>query len=93
MRGYFLRMKVQLSLPSKVLLVLCLIVVLMSAAWFALSSRGIQHLTLATGDLEGESYILGQAIAQVIHLNNPKLDISVLSTSGSDENLENIENG
>jgi uncharacterized protein len=86
-------MKVQLSLPSKVLLVFCLIVVLMSTAWFALSPRGVKHLTLATGDLEGESYILGQAIAQVVHLNNPKLDISVLSTSGSDENLENIENG
>jgi uncharacterized protein len=86
-------MKVQLSLHSKVLLLLCLTIILISTAWFTLSPSGIKHLTLATGDLEGESYILGQAIAQVIHLNNPKLDISVISTSGSDENLENIESG
>lgn len=86
-------MKVQLSLPSKVLLLLCLVAVLISANWVALSARRVEHLTLATGDLEGESYILGQAIAQVVRLNNPRLDLSVISTSGSDENLEQIENG
>jgi TRAP transporter TAXI family solute receptor len=86
-------MKIQLTLPSKVFLVLCLVVVLVSANWFAISVRRIEHLTLATGDLEGESYILGQAIAQVAHLNNPRLDISVISTSGSDENLKQIEQG
>jgi len=86
-------MKVRLSLPSKVLLVLCLIVVLISVNWAVINGRRVEHLTLATGDLEGESYILGQAIAQVVKLNNPKLNISVISTSGSDENLEQIEQG
>lgn len=86
-------MKVRLSLPSKVLLLICLVAVLISANWLALNARRVEHLTLATGDLEGESYILGQAIAQVVRLNNSKIDISVISTSGSDENLEQIENG
>jgi uncharacterized protein len=86
-------MNIQRSLLSKVLLCLCLLVILISANWVVLSARRVQHLTLATGDLEGESYILGQAIAEVVRLNNPKLEISVISTSGSDENLEQIENG
>jgi uncharacterized protein len=86
-------MNVQLSLPSKILLALCLVAVLVSAPWIALNARGVEHLTLATGDREGESYILGQAIANVVRVNTPKLNISVISTSGSDENLEQIENG
>lgn len=86
-------MNVRLSRPSKLLLGLCLIAVLVIVNWLALTTRQVEHLTLATGDLEGESYILGQAIAQVIHNNNPLLDISVISTSGSDENLEKIETG
>lgn len=86
-------MNVQLSLPSKLLIVLCLVAVLISANWVALSTRRTTHLILATGDLEGESYVLGQAIAQMVRLNNPKIDISVISTSGSDENLEQLEQG
>lgn len=86
-------MKAQLSLSSKILLVLCLTAVIISSNWVVQTARRVEHLTLATGDLEGESYILGQAIAQVVKLNNPKLDISVVSTSGSDENLEQIEQG
>lgn len=86
-------MKAQRLLWPKVLLFICLLVVLIGVNWAALNIRRIEHLTLATGDLEGESYIVGQAIAEVIKLNNPKLDVSVISTSGSDENLEQIENG
>lgn len=86
-------MQVQLSLPSKILLTLCLIAILVSANWVAINSRRVTHLNLACGDREGESYILGQAIAQVVRLNNPKFDISVVQTSGSDENFEQIEQG
>jgi len=86
-------MKAQLSLSSKVLLVLCLVAIIISTNVVAHNARRVEHLTLATGDLEGESYILGQAITQVVRLNNPKIDISVISSSGSDENLEQIEKG
>ncbi len=86
-------MSVRLSLPSKILLTLCLLIVLISANWVVLSARRTTHLTLASGDREGESYILGQAIAQVVRLNNPKIDIRVIPTSGSDENFEQIEQG
>jgi hypothetical protein len=64
-------MKVQLSLPSKVLLVLYLIVVLISTVWFALSPCGVTHLTLATGDLEGESYILSTTPALISLSSQP----------------------
>lgn len=86
-------MKVHLSLPSKILLGLCLVAILVSANWAAINSRRVTHLTLACGDREGESYMLGQAIAQVVRLNNPKFEISVVQTSGSDENFEQIEQG
>jgi len=86
-------MKVRLSLPSKVLLLVLLVAVLISTNWAVLNSRRVEHLTLATGDKEGESYIVGQAIAQTLHQNNLRLDVSVISTSGSDANLEEIEKG
>jgi hypothetical protein len=56
-----LEMNVQLSLPSKILLTLCLVAVLISVNWVALSARRTTHLVLATGDLEGETYIVQEA--------------------------------
>ncbi|MBD2153063.1 hypothetical protein H6G02_00870 [Leptolyngbya sp. FACHB-16] len=40
-----------------------MIVILISTNWVVLNNRRVEHLTLATGDMEGESYIVGQAIA------------------------------
>ncbi|MDX2097804.1 MAG: TAXI family TRAP transporter solute-binding subunit [Leptolyngbyaceae cyanobacterium bins.59] len=81
------------SLPplSRVLLTLCLLVATLSLLWFLLTQGQIRELTLAAGDPEGESYILSQAIAQVITANHPRLHIKVIATSGSDENLQLLE--
>lgn len=83
----------QLSLPSKILLALCLVFVLISTNWIAISSHRTTHLKLDCGEPKGESYILGRAIAQVVQQNNPRLDLSVIATSGSDQNFEQIEKG
>ncbi len=81
------------SLPplSRILLILCLIAALFSIAWVVFSGNQVRELTLAAGDPEGESYILSQAIAHVITANNPKLHVTVIATSGSDENLKLLE--
>ncbi|MBE9013002.1 hypothetical protein IQ250_22640, partial [Pseudanabaenaceae cyanobacterium LEGE 13415] len=71
-------MKAQLSLPSKILLTLCLVLVLVSVNWVAINSHRTTHLKLDCGEPQGESYILGQAIAKVIHENNPKITLSVV---------------
>ncbi|MDX2216689.1 MAG: TAXI family TRAP transporter solute-binding subunit [Oculatellaceae cyanobacterium bins.114] len=78
---------------SRILLLACLIAAFFSIAWVVLTGSQVRELTLAAGDPEGESYILSQAIAQVITANNPKLHVTVISTSGSDENLKLLENG
>lgn len=81
------------NLVIKILLVVGLVALLISANWVALKSRQVQTLTLASGDQEGESYILSQAIAQVVEANVPGLHITVVPTTGSDENLRQLEAG
>lgn len=76
---------------SRVLLSLCLVAALFSMTWVIVNGNQVRELTLAAGDPEGESYILSQAIAQVVTANNPKLHITVVATSGSDENLKLLE--
>ncbi|HEY9877805.1 MAG TPA: TAXI family TRAP transporter solute-binding subunit [Leptolyngbyaceae cyanobacterium] len=83
------------SLPTVVirLLLVCLVAVLAVLVWLGLHQGKVQHLTLAAGDPEGESYILSQAIAQVVQANNSRLQITVIPTSGSVENLQRLESG
>ncbi len=48
-------------------------------------------LTLATGEKNGEYYAFGQALAQVVARHYPQIQIEVLATEGSQENLELLE--
>lgn len=82
-----------LSPLSRLLLGCCLLVAIASIAWVGFSNSQGKQLTIAAGDREGESYILSQAIAQVVTANHPRLQITVRSTSGSDENLRLLEAG
>lgn len=75
------------------LLLVCLVAALAVLLWLNLDQGKVRHLTLAAGDPEGESYILSQAIAQVIQANDPNLQITVIPTSGSVENLQRLESG
>jgi uncharacterized protein len=83
------------SLPplSRILLLVCLAVAILSLVWFGLTHNQVRELKLATGDPEGESYILSQAITQVVMDNNPRLHITVIPTGGTDENLRRLEAG
>jgi uncharacterized protein len=83
------------SLPplSRILLLVCLAVAILSLVWFGLTHNQVRELKLATDDPEGESYILSQAIAHVVMANDPRLHIAVIPTGETDENLRRLEAG
>jgi hypothetical protein len=51
----------------------------------------VHYLTIAAGSKQGESYILSQAMAQLIAKYQPKIQIQVLETKGSEENIHLLE--
>ncbi|MEG4303854.1 TAXI family TRAP transporter solute-binding subunit [Microcoleus sp. D3_18a_C4] len=51
----------------------------------------VYELTLATGTKTGYYYPFGQAIAEVVMQQNPRLRIKVVETEGSDENMRRLE--
>lgn len=53
----------------------------------------IHRLTLATASSSGEYYAFGQAFAEVIANHHPDIEITVVETQGSLQNLELIETG
>src|ERR1700749_1494757 len=52
-----------------------------------------QHLTLATGSASGESYILGNALKKVVERHYPKIQIQLIETGGTVENLQMLSEG
>jgi uncharacterized protein len=52
-----------------------------------------EHLTLAAGASNGESYILGSALKTVVERHNPRVRITLLETGGTVENLKMLEDG
>jgi uncharacterized protein len=53
----------------------------------AVEANHVYRLTLAAGDSAAESYVLGQAIAQVVRANQPRIHIQVMPTGGTVENM------
>lgn len=51
------------------------------------------HLILVAGSQDGESYILSKAIEAVIEAKKPRIQIDVIETSGTSENLRKLEAG
>jgi uncharacterized protein len=51
------------------------------------------RLEFAAGDTHSESYILSQAIAQVVTANQPRIQIKVIPTGGTVENIDLLEAG
>jgi TRAP transporter TAXI family solute receptor len=78
---------------SKILLLICFVIAVLSLIWFVLTKGQVRELVWAAGDVEAESYTLSRAIAQVVAAHDPKLQITVIPTSGSDENLRRLEAG
>lgn len=48
-------------------------------------------LTLAAGDAQGEYYAFGQALAKLIEERDPTIQIDVVATEGSQQNLDLLE--
>ncbi|HEY9909856.1 MAG TPA: TAXI family TRAP transporter solute-binding subunit [Thermosynechococcaceae cyanobacterium] len=62
--------------------------------WNFISSTLKTHkLVLAAGSRDGESYILSQAVKQVVEARNPKIQIEVVETGGTQENITRLEKG
>ncbi len=51
------------------------------------------RLKLAAGDQLGESYILSEAIEKTVEARHPKIQIELVETGGTSENLEKLEKG
>jgi uncharacterized protein len=52
-----------------------------------------EELTLAAGDEEGESHVIGEAIKKVVEEKDKTIKIRVLATKGTTQNLEMLEKG
>ncbi|HEY3742919.1 MAG TPA: TAXI family TRAP transporter solute-binding subunit [Bryobacteraceae bacterium] len=52
-----------------------------------------QHLTLAAGSRDGESFILGEALKTVVQRHYPAIEVTVLETGGTAENLRMLASG
>jgi uncharacterized protein len=51
----------------------------------------VYELTLATGTKTGNYYPFGQAIAEVVVQQNPRIRIKVLETQGAEENMQRLQ--
>lgn len=51
----------------------------------------VYELTLATGTKTGNYYPFGQAIAEVVVQQNPRIRIKVLETQGAEENMRRLQ--
>lgn len=69
------------------------LIFLASLGAFIRDRRRVIQLTLATGSQTGVYYPFGVAIAQTIAQHQPKIDIQVIQTNGSRENMQLLESG
>ncbi len=81
------------SLTKLVLLSLgCVSIGLVAAVTWQLVSRNmVYRLTLVAGNRDGESYILSKALEKVVEENQPHIQIDVMETGGTAENIKLIE--
>ncbi|MEG5050571.1 MULTISPECIES: TAXI family TRAP transporter solute-binding subunit [unclassified Microcoleus] len=54
-------------------------------------NQRVHELTLVTGTKTGYYYPFGQAIAEVVMQQNPRLRIKVVETQGADENMRRLQ--
>ena len=77
------------------LLILCLVsaVVVAVVGVGAYQSLTTYHVTLAAGNVTGESYVMSSALKAVVEQHYPKIQITVRETGGTAENLHLLEQG
>ncbi|NQE34187.1 TAXI family TRAP transporter solute-binding subunit [Microcoleus asticus] len=73
--------------------VVILSVVLIGAFGWELhqDKQRVYELTLATGTKKGIYYPFGQAIAEVVFQQNPRLRIQIVETQGAEENMQRLQ--
>ncbi len=54
--------------------------------------RKVHTLVLATGQKEGQYYAFGKALSKVVNNHNNRINIKVIESNGSQENLELLQN-
>lgn len=87
----------RLAIAFRLLILIVLMLATLGLAtlgiWKVVSLNRVHHLVFAVGDPTGESYILGQAIAHVVETYHPNIQIELLPTQGSTENLQKLKAG
>ena len=81
-------------MQNKFLLPVALLSVVLIAAFGSKlhqDKQGVYELTLVTGSKTGNYYPFGQAIAEVVIQQNPRLRIKVVETQGADENMQRLQ--
>ncbi len=74
-------------------IVLAIVVVALSILIFGrfIETNKVYRLDFAAGDARSESYVLSKAIAQVVSANQPRIQLKVLPTGGTVENISLLE--
>ncbi len=60
---------------------------ILSAVVLLRENTRVHHLVLASGSPSGEYYAFSQAFAEVVSRNHPQIQIEVIETSGSENNM------
>lgn len=81
-------MQTKLTIP--VVLLSIVMALAFGAQWFREQNR-VYSLTLATAGKDGADYAFGQALAKVVARHQPKIQIKVLETEGSLQNMKLLE--
>jgi uncharacterized protein len=70
-------------------LVLAIVIIVLSIFTFLKFNEvsKVYNLDFAAGDARSESYVLSQAIAQVVEANQPRIRIPIIPTGGTVENI------
>jgi uncharacterized protein len=73
------------------IVVLSVVAAIAFAILWARDQNRITHLTIATGSEKGEYYAFAKALSEVVSRHHPKVQITVLPTEGSLQNMQLLE--
>jgi uncharacterized protein len=73
--------------------VILILLVMGGIGYTVYESNRVHTLVLAAGGRDGESYILGTALAQVVERHYPRIKVVVLETGGTSDNLALLADG
>jgi uncharacterized protein len=83
--------KISERLIQQIVLVIVIVALIIFMFLKFIDSNKIYRLDFAAGDARSESYVLSQAIAQVVSANQPRIQLNVIPTGGTVENIGLLE--